>query len=79
MNYYKMNGNYLQTNDTLPDAEAVTEAQYQAMLEIIRSRPEIPEGYSARLTENLTWELYPLPPEEPEEPGEQNAAPQHTL
>ncbi len=79
MNYYKYGGNYLKTNDTLPDAEVITETQYQAILEIIRSRPEIPEGYSARLTEELTWELYPLPPEEPEEPGEQNAAPRHTL
>lgn len=79
MNYYKLGGNYLKTNDTLPDAEVITETQYQAILEIIRARPEIPEGYGARLTEALTWELYPLPPEEPEDPGEQNAPPQHTL
>ena len=66
MNYYKLGGNYLKTNDTLPNAEVITETQYQAILEIIRSRPEIPEGYSARLTDEMTWELYPLPPEEPE-------------
>ena len=62
MNYYKLNGNYLKTNDTLPNAEAITEAQYNAILDIIRARPEIPEGYGARLTEEMTWELYPLPP-----------------
>lgn len=62
MNYYKVGGNYLKTNDILPDADTITEAQYNAILDIIRARPEIPEGYGARLTEEMTWELYPLPP-----------------
>lgn len=76
MNYYKYGGNYLKTNETLPGAEVITETQYQAILEIIRCRPEIPEGYGARLTEDLTWELYRLPPQEPEE---HHTPPQHTL
>ncbi len=62
MLYYIQNGNYIATQSVLTDAEPITEAQYNAMLDILRSRPEIPEGYGARLTEDLTWELYPLPP-----------------
>ena len=62
MHYYIVNGNYVATHSVLPGAEAITEAQYNAMLAILRARPEIPEGYGARLTEGLTWELYPLPP-----------------
>lgn len=62
MHYYIVNGNYIATRRVLPDAEEITKAQYDDMLAILYARPEIPEGYSARLTEGLTWELYPLPP-----------------
>lgn len=62
MHYYIQNGNYIATSRLLPGAEEITEAQYNAMLDILMARPDIPEGYGARLTEALTWELYPLPP-----------------
>lgn len=62
MHYYIQHGNYIATRRVMPDAKEITESQYNEMLDILRSRPEIPEGYGARLTEGLTWELYPLPP-----------------
>lgn len=44
--------------------EEITEAQYNEILSMLRSRPEAPEGYAYRLTKDLVWEQYELPPEE---------------
>lgn len=44
--------------------EEITETQYEEILSILRSRPEAPEGYAYRLTKDLVWEQYELPPEE---------------
>lgn len=44
--------------------EEITETEYNDILSILRSRPEAPEGYAYRLTKDLVWEQYELPPEE---------------
>ena len=44
--------------------EEITETQYEEILSMLRSRPEAPEGYAYRLTKDLVWEQYELPPEE---------------
>lgn len=44
--------------------EEITETEYNEILSILRSRPEAPEGYAYRLTKDLVWEQYELPPEE---------------
>lgn len=44
--------------------EEITEAEYNEILSMLRSRPEAAEGYAYRLTKYLVWELYELPPKE---------------
>ena len=44
--------------------EEITETEYNDILSMLRSRPEAPEGYAYRLTKDLVWEQYELPPEE---------------
>lgn len=47
----------------------VTETEYNTVSEIIRNRPQAPDGYQYRLTTGMEWELYELlelPPEESE-------------
>lgn len=44
--------------------EEITETQYEEILSMLRSRPEAPDGYAYRLTKDLVWEQYELPPEE---------------
>lgn len=47
--------------------EEITEAKYNEILSMLRNRPEAPAGFGYRLTKELEWELYELPPvEEPE-------------
>ena len=44
--------------------EEITETEYNEILSMLRSRPEAPESYAYRLTKDLVWEQYELPPEE---------------
>lgn len=44
-----------------------TEEEYKNILDIINNSPIAPSGYAYRLTEELEWELYELPPVEEEE------------
>ena len=44
----------------------ITEAEYQAIKDIIRNKPTAEQGYDYRLREDMTWELYQLPEPEPE-------------
>ena len=44
--------------------EEITETEYNVILSMLRSRPEAPEGYAYRLTKDLVWEQYELPPED---------------
>ena len=39
----------------------ITEAEYQAIKDIIRNKPTAEQGFDYRLLEDLTWELYRLP------------------
>lgn len=45
----------------------ITAAEYNHIKTIIDSRPTAPDGFAYRLTENLEWELYEVPVEEPVE------------
>ena len=40
----------------------ITEEEYSSILAVIRNKPTAPDGYDYRLREDLTWELYELPP-----------------
>ena len=45
---------------------AITAEEYANILAMLRNPPAAPEGYGYRLTESLQWELYELPPEDPD-------------
>lgn len=45
----------------------ITEAEYNHIKAIIDNRPTATDGFGYRLTDELEWELYELPPAEPEE------------
>lgn len=49
------------------DSESpITEEEYNEILTAIRSRPTPPYGWDYQLREDLTWELYELPPVDPD-------------
>lgn len=48
----------------------ITVEEYNAILDVIHSKPTAPEGYDYKLKEDLTWELYELPPAPPPEEEE---------
>ena len=56
-------------NETVTE---ITEAEYNEIRQILRERPETPDGYCYRLTEGLEWVLVELPPE-PDEITEEEA------
>lgn len=45
----------------------ITEQEYIEIMQVIHNKPEVPEGYDYRLTENLEWELFELPTFEEDE------------
>ena len=62
MRYYKIvNGDYLLAVGTGNGGEEITEAEYNNIMDVIRSSHTAPEGYGYRLKSDLTWELYELP------------------
>lgn len=46
--------------------QPITAEEYTAILAMLRNPPAAPEGWGYRLTESLEWELYELPPEDPD-------------
>lgn len=44
----------------------ITAEEYTNILSMLRNPPAAPEGWGYRLTESLEWELYELPPEDPD-------------
>ena len=40
----------------------ITEAEYNAIMEVIANKPIPDDRFDYRLREDLTWELYELPP-----------------
>ena len=51
-------------------AVAIVAEEHEAIMNAIATKPEAPDGYGYHLKEDLTWELYELPPEETEEATE---------
>lgn len=49
------------------DKGYIREERYTELVEAFQSKPEAPDGYGYHLKEDLTWELYELPPEEARE------------
>ena len=44
----------------------ITEAEYNAILSVIKSKPPVTETTDCRLREDLTWEEYSVEPPDPE-------------
>lgn len=66
MRYGKyVSGGYLigiSTNGGQP----IDEEEYAKIRSLLQNAPAAPVGYGYRLTEKLEWELYELPPENPD-------------
>lgn len=77
MRYYKLviNELFVSVGQGGEQGEEITEAEYNHILSIIKSRPNAPEGFAYRLTAELEWELYELTPMEVEIRAEANLPP----
>lgn len=66
--YYKNieNGYIICIGTGTGDVE-ITEDEYNAIMAVIKTRPEDVDGYTHRLLEDLTWEQVEAPPVEEEE------------
>lgn len=66
MKYGKyVSGGYLigiSTNGGQP----IDEEEYAKIRSLLQNAPAAPDGYGYRLTESLQWELYELPPADPD-------------
>jgi hypothetical protein len=61
--YYKIIADgYITVIGTGNGGISITKEEYESLISHIHNRPEAPEGYGYRLKEDLTWELYELPP-----------------
>lgn len=69
MRYYKMtsNGFLVSVGTGGKTGEEISETEYNEILSAIHNAPTAPSGYGYRLTTELEWELYKLPPVEEEE------------
>lgn len=68
--YYKnIAGEYITAIGTGTGGEPITQDEYDAIMAVIRSRPETDAGFDYMLRTDLTWELAELPPQ-PDEPEE---------
>lgn len=70
MRYFKcIKSGYILAVGTGTAGDEITPSEYEQIMSVIAARPATPEGYGCRLTTELTWEQYALPPEPtPEEP-----------
>lgn len=69
--YYKaIENGYIKAVGTGSIGEEITETEYRTTINTIKCKPTAPSGYSYRLTVDLEWELYELPPVEVEEDPE---------
>ena len=67
MRYYKQIENgYILAIGTGGGGVTITEAEYNQIMSVIQQKPPRTETIDYRLTENLTWEEYEVPPEPPE-------------
>lgn len=75
MRHYKVIDNgFVTMLGTGYGGEEITAEEYSTILEVIKSKPTAPDGYSYRLKEDLTWELYELPVVEEELTAEEALA-----
>lgn len=44
----------------------ITATEYQTIIAAIQNKPTPPAGFDYRLKADLAWELYELPPEDPD-------------
>ncbi len=63
MFYYKQGSTYTASPTEIVGAEAISQAEYERVKDIVDQRPVPPDGYGYRLYADLTWELYELPKE----------------
>lgn len=62
MRYYKIiDGDYLVAIGIGTGGDEITEAEYNALKEIIRNRPTTSGDVNYRLTTNLIWEMFTSP------------------
>lgn len=54
------------TGDCYWRGEEITQERYDEIRAMIANKPVAPDGYGYRLTDGLEWELYELPPEDPD-------------
>lgn len=67
MKYYKyISDGYIVTVGTGGMGEAISEEEYNTVLNIIHNKPPRTETTDYRLRENLTWEEYPIDPPDPD-------------
>lgn len=67
MFYYKKGGTYMASHTAIPTADEISKEEYDRIKAIIDNIPTAPIGYGYRLTAELEWELYELPPVEEDE------------
>ena len=66
MRHYKIiNNSFVEAIGIGFDGLEITVEEYNGISDMIDNRPTPPEGYDYRLREDLTWELYELPPIDP--------------
>lgn len=62
MKYYKrVENGYIFLVGINCGGEEITEQEYTTIMNAIRNKPEAPNGFDYKLTENLEWELFELP------------------
>lgn len=66
MFFKEVDDNYILSVSTGTGITKITESEYNAIMQKIRTRPTDPDGYTYKLrADNLEWELVELPPIEP--------------
>jgi len=67
MKYYRViSGGYILAVGVDIGGEEITEAEYNELLGIIRSKPAATDTTDYRLRENLTWDSYEVEPPDPD-------------
>ena len=67
MYWIQMINGYITAIGTGKGNEEITETKYNEILSMLRNIPAATDGFAYRLTKELEWELYELPPVEEEE------------
>lgn len=67
MRYYKqISDGYILAIGTGNGGAEITEDEYNAILDLIRTKPQATETTDYRLREDLTWEEYEVEPPDPD-------------